>query len=250
MRTKKIKIIIVVLLVVVSLFTTAGVSKWLNGNRTHVPPEDGKIVFKKLYAKLVDFNADLNVSGSITLYEGETVKEETSFELLRQRHKVFHRFDYIKQIGNEKIAIQLDTVNKYLWISKPDKEMLKKQRKGILPFSDLMADTSFFSVTSLPGDKPSIAIINNYQPEIKSCVLIYDQQHYTIQQAIIEWWKEPGSPGNRQYFKTVTDYQYNAATAINIDELLESIVKIDKKNVEVNSAYTNYKVELTENFKN
>ena len=250
MRAKKMKVVIVVMLVTVSLFTTAGIGKWLSKGESQIPVEDGNIVFKKLYAKLADFNADLNISGTITLYEGEKVSEKASFELLRQKYRVYHRFDYIKQIGNDKISVQLDTVNRYLWIGKPDKEMLKQQKKGILPFGDLISDTAFFSVTGIRGDKPAIEIINNYQPEIKSCVLIYDPQHYTSQQAIIEWWKQPGSPDNREYFKTVTDYQYNAATAINIDEMLESIVKPGRKNVEVDPAYAAYHVELAQNLNN
>ena len=250
MRTKKIKMPLVALLVAVSLATTAGIGKWLHKSEPPVPAEDGKVVFRKLYAKLADFNADLNISGSITLYDGEAIKEKTSFEVLKQKYRVYHRFDHIKQIGNENISVQLDTVNKYLWISKPDKEMLRKQRKGMLPFSDLMADSSFFKITSLPGDRPAIEIFNDYQPEIKSCVLIYDPQGYTIQQAIIQWWKQPGSAENREYFKTETDYQYNTAASVNIDELLESIVTVSRKKVEVNPAYAAYRLELADNLNN
>lgn len=248
MRIKKMKTILVVLLVAVSLFTTAGIGKWLWNSGPEIPVEDGKVVFKKLYAKLADFNADVNMSGTITLYDGEAIKEKTSFELVRRKHRVYHRFDCIQQAGNENISVQLDTVNKYLWIGKPDKEALKKQRKGILPFSDVMADTSFFKITNLPGAGHAIEIINDYQPEIKSCVLVYDPQAYTVQQAIVQWWKQPGSTENREYYKTVTDYQYNAATAIDIDEMLNTIITVNRKNVEVNPAYAGYQVELADNF--
>lgn len=250
MRTKKIKMSFLALLATVSLFTTAGIGKWLRNAEPQVPAEDATVVFKKLYAKLADFDANLNISGIITLYDGEEVKEKTSFELLRQKYRVYHRFDYIKQVGNENISVQLDTVNKYLWIGKPDKEMLRKQRKGILPFRDLMADTSFFKITPHPGPRPAIEIFDDYQPEIKSCVLVYDPRNYIIQQAIIQWWKQPGSPESREYFKTVTDYQYNTATAVNIDELLETIVTVSRKKVEINPAYAAYRVELADNLNN
>ncbi|MBN8861445.1 MAG: hypothetical protein J0H29_23875 [Sphingobacteriales bacterium] len=250
MRTKKIKLSLVVLLVVISLVTTAGIGKWLHRSEPEIPAENGTIVFKKLYAKLADFNEDLNISGIITLYDGEEVKEKTSFELLRQKYRVYHRIDYIKQIGNENISVQLDTVNKYLWVGKPDKEMLRMQRKGMIPFGDLMADTSFFKIVSIPGERPAIEIFNDYQPEIKSCVLMYDPQNYIIRQAVIQWWKHPGSIENREYYRTVTDYQYNAAAAMNIDELLKSIVTVNRKKVEVNSAYAEYRLELANNLNN
>jgi hypothetical protein len=113
-----------------------------------------------------------------------------------------------------------------------------------------MADTSFFKIASIPGDRPAIEIFNDYQPEIKSCVLMYDPQNYIIRQAVIQWWKQPGSIENREYYRTVTDYQYNTAAAINIDELLRSIVTVNRKKVEVNSAYEGYQVVLADNLNN
>ncbi|MBW7893162.1 MAG: hypothetical protein H3C48_19525 [Chitinophagaceae bacterium] len=250
MYTKKIKMSLAGLLVAAGLAVTAGIGKWRHNTELPIPVEEGETVFKKLYAKLADFNADLNISGSITLYDGEAIKEKTSFELLRQKYRVYHRLDYIKQISNESISVRLDTVNKYLWVGKPDKEMLRKYRKGMLPFSGLTADSSFFKVVSLPGDKPAIEIFNDYQPEIKSCVLMYDPQNYIIQQAIIQWWKQPGSPDNNEYYKTVIDYQYNAAASRNIDELLGSVVTVRRKKVEVNPFYADYRLELAEDFNN
>lgn len=250
MRTKKIKMTLAGLLVAAGLAVTAGIGKWLHNTELPMPVEEGETVFKKLYAKLADLNTDLNISGSITLYDGEAIKEKTSFELLRQKYRVYHRLDYIQQIGNENIWVQLDTVNKYLWVGKPDKETLRKQRKGVLPFGDLMADSSFFKIVSLPGDKPAIEIFNDYQPEIKSCVLMYDPQNYIIQQAIIQWWKQPGSPDNREYYKTVIDYQYHTAASVNIDELLGSVVTLRKKKIEVNPAYADYRLDVAEGFNN
>lgn len=250
MQSPQIKAILGLSLVAICLVTTAGINKFLQAKQTDIPKEDATVVFKKLYAKFSDLNTDLNIRGNITLIDGNEIKEKTTFDLFRKNQQVYHRFDCITQAGNEKVFVQLDTANKYLIVNKSDKNWLKKQRTAMLPFEQLMRDTSFFKVASSQESEYSIEIKNDYQPEIKSCIVKYDPETYTITQTIVQWWKHPGSLENRAYWETIIDYNYDLPIDVNVDEFINTVVKVENRKLLINEAYADYLVEVAEELKN
>lgn len=237
-------------MVAACLVTTASIKKLLDEKHPTVPEADAKEVFKKLYSKFTDFNAELNLGGTVTLTEEDKLKERTSFHLVRRGYRVYHRFDVMQQISNDKIMVQLDTLNKYLVIAKADKQWLKQQKAGVLPFAAMLNDTASFKMRLIQDEgKQALEIINMVQPEIRSCKLVYDPVSYTLQKAVVQWWKHPGSIDHSDYWETTVEYQYNAQQDIDVEELLNGIVRVSKKGIEVNPAYAEYQVEIAENLK-
>lgn len=236
-------------MVAVCLVTTAGIKKLFDEKHPTLPQADAKEVFKKLYSKFTDFNTSLNLSGTVTLTEEDVVKEKTSFHLVRHGHQVYHRFDVMQQISNDKITVQLDTLNKYLVIAKTDRQWLKQQKAGVLPFAAMLNDTASFKMRLIQDDgKQALEIINMLQPEIKSCKLVYDPVSYTLQQTVVQWWKQSGL-FDAGYWETTIEYQYNTQQPLDVEEMLNKIVTVDKKNIEINPAYAGYQVEIAENLR-
>lgn len=249
MAARKIKIGFIVLLVALGLFTTAGIKKWLNNNNVPEPTEDATVVFRKLYAGFADAGKDLNIAGTVTLMDDNTIKEKTSFQLVRQNHRMYHRFDVIQQISDDNVAVQLDTLNKYIVVSRPDKEWIKNQKKGILPFEAMLNDTASFKIRfKKTGAEHALEIENDFQPEIKSCVLVYDPGTYTILRTVIQWWKQPGVADNKQYWETIITYEYNGNEQVDIKEKLDAVIKVKKGKVDINPAYADCEVEIAANF--
>jgi hypothetical protein len=141
-------------------------------------------------------------------------------------------------------------LNKYLVIAKTDKQWLKQQKAGVLPFAAMLNDTASVKMRLFEDEgKQALEIINMVQPEIKSCRLVYDPVSYILQKAIVQWWKHPGSIDHSDYWETTIEYQYNKQQEVDVEELLNGIVTVSKKSIEVNPAYAEYQVEIAENLK-
>lgn len=249
MRIKNLKIWMLVIGMVAGLVSFAGLHQWFN-KPEKLPLVDAQDVFRKLYSRFGDPEKKLHISGTVSLQEGSLVSESVTFEFFRDGHNVYHRFDGIQHISNKNVALQLDTVSQYLIITNPDKEFSKKQKAGILPFEALTQDTSSFKISAgNVNGEPSIEVINDFQPEVKSCSLVYDPDNFIIKRAIIHWWKQPGSIDNKEYWETIIDYQYHDNLVKDVEAMLQHVVTVTKRTVEVNAAYSNYQIDISEHFK-
>ena len=257
MNKKKIILTASVLLSVTALLAIANNFHWLglnNGNNKEDLP-DAKGELRKLYALYGKPDTSFYIKGMIRLYDHENkdaLKEQTSFSYLKKRMQLYNQLGYLQTFMADSLIVQLDTINKYIMVSKVDIPSIQLQGQTGFPFEKFMQDTSAFNIkaTVLEKNKERALLIKNeLTPEIKSTIIYYDPVTYKITKAEIEWWKEAMVPGNDEAEKktwlTVMEYTYPASPGISVAEKIKRIIVLKNGTAEAMPEYKDYQVHVS-----
>jgi len=252
MNKRKFFIPIAVLLVLSGVFAIANNNHWLTPDHNKNELPDAKEELRKLYAIYNKQDTSLTINGIIRLYDRENkdaLKEQTPFSYSKKGKRVFNQLGYLQTFFEDSLIVQLDTVNKYIAVSKITEGVQESVQNG-LPFERFMQDTSTFKITATVSEKNkerALTVISELNPEIKSSVIYYDPVTYKIKKAEIEWWKEAPiydkEAVSKKIWLTIMEYTYPAGMS-NPESIKEIIVWKDGK-PEPAKAYKDYQVHVT-----
>ncbi len=204
------------------------------------------------YKKIIEAfknSSHLNVSGTIRIYDKENnnaLKEENGFYYERDGNAYYSQISYLRTFCDGNIVMQLDTVNRYIIISKlNDKKNQPAAQQSIDVFFN---DTSTFKITgtvSLSGKNRTLTIQNDLNPKVKMMRVTYDGSSYKVLASEIEFWKstsvEELSNPDKIWLAKVS-YSYSAKPS-QIKEMMRKVVAIDSQNhVTINAKYKGYQV--------
>ncbi|HET9056046.1 MAG TPA: hypothetical protein VFN30_04275 [Chitinophagaceae bacterium] len=220
-----------------------------------LPLPDAKQELKKIYTLYSNADSSITMEGIIRFYDKEkndALKEQTGFYFTRNKKNFYSRLDYLQTYCADSLLIQLDTINKFIVVSKINIEVEEGHSQNILPFERFMQDTSSFKITATikeENDERIITIQSELNPEIKSTSLYYDPVTYKIKRAEVEWWKDP-LPGNdkeseNKIWLANIEYRYPGISNISVENSIKKIIIINKGQVQVTEAYKDYEVKLS-----
>jgi hypothetical protein len=243
-----------------ALLVTTGLLAMVNSNHWFGSKAPGKNEFpdakeelSKIYAVYGKADTSFTMKGRIRLFDREqkdSLAEEMPLFYCRQGAAFYGQLGYMQSFFDDGLLVQLDTVNKYIIVSKVEKEAAPVASSGF-PLEKFMEDTSAFKIQAAVIDEKStervMTIKSELTPEIKSTTIFYDPVTYVIKRAKIEWWKDAlvaGEDGNKTWL-TVIEYSYPAGRQVPIAEQVKKI--ITRKNDEVAPApgYQNYEIRQT-----
>ncbi|MBL7740730.1 MAG: hypothetical protein JNK14_16040 [Chitinophagaceae bacterium] len=254
MNKKKLVIPALIILVLSGLFAVANTYHWFGMNRNNTADlPAAKEELRKVFARFSDPASIIHIRGTIRLFDRENndaLKEQISFSYSKQGQQFSSRVGYVQTFVADSLAIQLDTVNKYIILSRVDKGSELLTAQTALPFEKFMQDTSAFKIEAVVAQnnkERSLAIKSELSPEIKMTTIFYDPVTYTIKRAEIEWWKEPLVYKNEEDFKrtwlTVLEYTYPLSGGASVSEKIRKIIIQKDGKIEPGPAYRDYQVQ-------
>jgi hypothetical protein len=254
MNRRKIFIPIALLLVLSGLFAIANSNKWLTPDNAKNELPDAKEELQKLYTIYNKQDTSFNINGMIRLYDKENkdvLKEQTSFSYSKKGKNVFNQIGYLRTFFDDSLVVQLDTVNKYIAVSKIVEGRRVPVQSG-LPFEKFMEDTSTFKISATVSEKNkerALTIISELNPEIKSSVIYYDPVTYKIKKAEIEWWKEAmindQEEANKKIWLTIMEYTYPVSSGTSGPKSIKEIIVWEDGKPKPTKAYEDYQVHVT-----
>jgi hypothetical protein len=257
MNKKKIILTAGVLLLVTGLLAIANNFHWLglnsSDNKTELP--DAKEELRKLYAVYNRPDTSLNIKGVIKLYDRENkdaLKEKTPFSYSKKGIQQYSQLGYVQTFINDSLLVQLDTLNKYIIVSKTGAGSIPQSGQTILPFEKFVQDTSTFKIELTVTEKNKervLTIKSDLNPGIRSSAIYYDPATYKISKAEIEWWKEAmvyeNEDTDKKTWLTVMEYSYPVLSEIPVVEKIKKIIIIKDGKVEPAPAYKEYQFQVT-----
>jgi hypothetical protein len=255
MRNKKIVFLTVALVMGAGLIGIAHSRQWINWFERKADNEvDGKQELKNLYSRYIDTKLDFNISGIIFLYDRENnnaLKEQAPFRHFKRGADYFMQLSHQKTYVHNGIVAQVDTLNKFIIVSKADTSLQAIAAGTSFPFEKFMADTSVFKITATVADngkQRTLKLYNELMPQIKSAMICYNPADYTVNKTEIEWWKEQGiteKANEKKCWLSSITYSYNTNTAFNVGEELAKIITIADQVVRPSEKYKDYEITVS-----
>lgn len=242
MKNKNTIVMITFLLVLLagSFFAMARSMGWFPREGKEPVSHDGREDLQKIYARYMGAGQGFDVSGTILLYDeeaGNALKEQTAFRNIRTGSLFYSQLSYQQTFANDSFAVQLDSVNKIIIVSKIDSMVRSAANGSLFPFEKYMGDTSVFKITATVTDNGAerkLVLKNELLPAIKSTTLFYDAATYTITRAEIEWWKSQVQgndvDGNKCWLSKIS-YQNTVGQPLDIQEGINKVVRYNGKKV-------------------
>jgi hypothetical protein len=255
MQKRKI-IILTISIVALSGVALAGSwAGWFNNSVTVNELPAAKEEFQHICERMKG-DMEVNLAGTITLYDGEKpaeAKEKTTYRYIRKQEQCFSQLSYLQTFCNGKMTVQLDTVNQVIMVFNISTG--KRRKKGMMQLSpDMLFDEKadfriMGKVTQTNNNARTITLQSDFNPEIKSTALTYDPVTDQIKHAVIKWWKDGGAlketvNSNKVWISHI-DYQWLPATDMNIDEEINKIITINKDQIEPALKYQNYQLHIS-----
>lgn len=256
MNKKKVILTAGVLLLVTGLLAIANSYHWLGlnteTNKTELP--DAKAELRKLYMIYGKPDTSFYIKGIIKLYDHENkdaLKEQTPFSYSKKGMQLYSQLGYLQTFISDSLAVQFDTVNKYITISKVDMQSLQLTGQTIMPFEKFMQDTSTFKIELTVTEKNkerALTITSDLNTEIKSTIIYYDTLTYKIRKVETEWWKEAtvyaSEDIDKKTWLTVMEYSYPSSPGISVAEKIKEIIVLKNGTAEATTPYKNYQVQV------
>lgn len=254
-KNKKILFPLFILLFLAGILAVANKNKWFDFGQTNELP-DAREEIKKLFNRYSHPDSSINMKGMIRLYDEENdhlLKEETTFIFKKHGLQVYNSLGYLQIFCADSLIVQLDTVNKYILLSKLDQKMMQILSHPInFPSEQWLSDSTDFKIDAdviKKNNYRTLIIKNNHNPDIKSSSITYDPVTYKVKSAEIVWWKnklttEEDEKNNKVWVTKIT-YDHLPPDKFAIDAMINKIIRIEKNKTEVAPAYKGYRVETT-----
>lgn len=259
MKKTKMVIPVVIVLVLSGFFAVANNYHWFGWHtdtgKSILP--DAKDEMRKLYSLYNKQDSSFNIKGIIRLFDRENknvLKEETPFLYSKQGRQFSSQLGYLQTFLIDSLLIQLDTLNKYIIVSKADDQLgnAPAVAETGLPFEKFMQDTSLFKIEAIVSDSDKqrmLKIKSDLNPEIKALSIFYDPLTYTIKRVETEWWKDGGmydskNDGDKTWL-TIIDYAYPARVDLSATEKVNKIIVRNDERISPAPAYKDYEIRVT-----
>jgi hypothetical protein len=247
----------IVVLVLSGLFAVAGNYHWFGGIKNSSPTNlpDAKEELKKLYLLYNRPDSSFNMEGTIRLFDRENkdaFKEETRFACYKQGKQYYSQLGYLQTFLSDTLVVQLDTVSKYITVSKISSSIRPEAMQTVLPFEKYMEDTSTFKIEATVSEKDnerSLLIKSDLTPGIKSYTVFYDPKTYRVKRIETEWWKQTATndkeDDKNKSWLTVMEYNYPITSGLPVGERIKKIIVKDHDKIVPGQDYKEYKIRLT-----
>ncbi len=245
-----------VLLAIGVLITMAGNNADWFGKEEHVVQPNARAEFQQLCARYLQHDTVLNLGGNIRLYDGEDrrqVKEQSSFELIKQGNGMYTRLSHLQTFANEQLMVQLDTVNRIMVIAEAMENQTRNgsslQQSVDLLFSDTAAFRLVGEVTGNELER-TLSFKSDFNPEIRQYRISYDAKTYQLKNATIEWWKDAmvsDSTNANRVWVTQIDYRYRQTAGRGVNDMMREVVALRGKEVIPTDKYKDYEVHIAFN---
>ena len=257
MNKTKIIIPVILLLVLTGFFAIANDQHWFGwNNNTPGKARDGKEELRKLYSRYNQADSSWHINGTIRLYDGEknngAQQEETSFNYIKKGLEFYSSFGYTRMISGKDLVIQIDTLNKYIVISKPVAMEDGAVKQTAFPFEKFMNEKSDFKIeasVSEHNDERTLVLNNELTPEIKYCSIVYDTANYQIRRCEIAWWKDalPGTDAEaaKKVWLTRIEYHYLPPVDLSTKDKIDEVITVKNNQIIPVGIYKDYQVEKT-----
>jgi len=256
MQKRKIIVLIIILVVTLSGLAIAGSKAgWFTRSIAVNELPDAKEECKRIFDRVKN-DTNVNMGGTITLYDGEKtseIKEKATFRFIRKQEQFYSQLSFLQTFCNGKLVVQLDTVNQVIVVADANQE--KGNRKGAMQPSldELFNEKADFNITGKVtqgnNNDRTISFQSDFNPEIKSCELTYDPTTYQVKRAVIHWWKDGGAMIETAALDRVwishIDYQPLPVADINIDEEINKIITIKKDQISPALKYQDYQMHVS-----
>jgi len=243
---------------VVSCICLLGFACWaLAGNtrrwflpRATVQLPDAKEELRKLYARYAQSDSMMDVSGSILLYDEErnnALKETTGFRLVKKGSQLYTQLGYLQTLIDGEMVVELDTLNKYITVSRLEKDVLHTMNNKVLMPEYMFGDTTELKVSAyVTGEKKrrTLHLHSDLNPDVKSCRITYDSGSYRIYNTDIEWWKQGvvnDTTGHHAWMAHI-DYVYQPFSELMVADKISQVIRFSGKEPVAADRYKDYEI--------
>ena len=250
MKKTLLKLIASVCLLTAACWAIAGRNPHWFHNPGAISLPDAKEELNKLYTAYIKKDAALDIKGSIRLYDEEhdnTLKEENSFRIIKQDSQIYTRLSYIQTFVRGELAVELDTVNRTILVSKLDPAASTAIANHALMLGQWFSDTARFKMTgsvTASSNTRTLRLQTEMNPEIRSCSITYDTVSYRVRQAEIEWWKQgqiaDTSAVHRTWLARI-DYVYLPFSGLDSSQRIDHVIRISGQIIPA-LEYKDYKI--------
>lgn len=251
MKKRKIIIALIGMLFLTGLYALARNYRWIGSGVDELP--DARQEIEKIYSLYNKQDTSFTIRGVIRLLDSEkdnAVKEVTPFVYTKHQAQYYSSLGYVQTLCANGMGIQLDTVNRYIVVSRVDPSLLDNSQNSLLPFTQFMQDTATYKTTIAAvqkGREYAITITSEASPDIKKATIFYHPATYRIIKSEIEWWKSATAGLNEneqdQTWVTRIEYEHTTATGETAAERINKIVVSMNGKIEPAPAYRGYEFQ-------
>ena len=210
--------------------------------------------YKRIMARYLGADSDINLSGTIRIYDGEnkfSLREEKGFHYSRKGGQFFAQLSRLQTFCDGKLVLQLDTLAKSVIVNKAPSGRLSIGAPTMQPFDRLFSDTARFRFSgevSGQGVMRTLRIVSDFSPEIRSFSLIYDTATYRLSRAEVEFWKRGTLPGDQtadRIWLAKIEYHYGVPAVLEMEKKIRQVVGLEHNGIRLRDTYKDY--QLTTN---
>jgi len=256
MMAKKIFLVFVLATLIVLLFAAVGQKVGLKHiaptNEKELPAAAGE--YRRIMERFSGADSNIDLSGTIRIYDSENkyaLKEQRGFRYTRYGSQFYTRLSCLQTFCDGSLMLQLDTLNRTITVSKATVGQKGSANPVIQSFDRLFSDTATFRISGKVSELASERILkmqSDFNPEIRSCSLIYDTLSYRLHRAEVEWWKQiPTGDKNStgKIWLAKLDYHYQSPVPFDMHKRIDSIILIKDGHVYNRPAYKDYQVNTS-----
>lgn len=200
--------------------------------------------------QLIEHNGLLDsafsISGDIRIMDSEDnnrVKEHSNFWFVKNGMQYYSQLSSQETISDGVLAIQIDSVSKYMAISRADTGVAESM-KHVLPISKQIIDTANIKANVVvKGANREIVYTSVLTPEIKSARVVYDPATYKLLSAEIEWWKHPEMSGATGLWVAHISYNISTSKQLDINAKMKSILVFKNEQLVIAERFKTYKID-------
>lgn len=212
------------------------------------------VEYRRIMERFAGADSNIDLSGTIRIYDSENkyaLKEERTFRYTRYGAQFYAQLSRLQTFCDGNLVLQLDTLNRTITLSKAPTGQKASSDPGMQPFDRLFSDTATFRISGTVSEFASERILkmqSDFNPEIRSCSLVYDTLSYRLHRAEVEWWKQiPTGDKNTtgKIWLAKLDYHYQLPVLLDIHKRIDSIIIIRDGRVCGQPAYKDYQLNTS-----
>jgi hypothetical protein len=208
---------------------------------------DARTELRKLHERYA--REAVHLQGTIRLYdkENDVLKEENTFELVKDKDQVYLRLSYLQTFIVNDLVVELDTVNRYVFVSRME-DAVSAGGSPLFLMDSLFSEKAPFKIAgsvSAIDARRSLRLTSDLHPEIRSFTITYDTATYRVHETEIEWWKAGTAPdemqGNPVWQARVT-YSHLPDPLLRVKDEIAGIITVAKREVRLAERYSDYQL--------
>jgi hypothetical protein len=199
-------------------------------------------------------DSTMDLSGTISIYDGANdnmLKEEKPFRYVRYGNQYLSQLSCLQTFCDGDLVLTVDTLHRRMTVT----ELGPATRRNADLFGAspaiLFSDTSKFRLSGIVEQQQGLRILSlhsDFNPEIRTCRLIYDTLTYRLHRTEVEWWKDrSGRDTTRGHIWLArVDYRYRSRGSMDIAREIRTFIDVGRTGVKPTARYQGYELRTNE----